>query len=253
MWRDFFNFRCFFLNAKMPRFFELLRLYFIPDLLLLTLFLLILLLLILNNCVVLMQRIEGFGILWQDSKELSICLGHRQRSRTHSESNSSWSKVSSVTTTTVNFTVWRVVQIRRVQRTVTRSATETTLVPHSVLRDHLLRSVHRISTTGATVSIIFFRSKLRRNVDAEKHYSSIFIPFRNNYDDHKKLGESNPRSPIKFIDLSYQPKPRIMNNNFCTFCHKPLQILKSLDDQQNFQFRLFTSVQILQSERTRNL
>lgn len=95
-------------------------------------------------------------------------LGHREGARAHSEAHAFGPKVPAVATSTVNVSVRAVIQIRRIQRTMTLAAAEAPLVPHAVLRDHLLGGVHRVAATRATVSVVSLLPELGLGVDATK-------------------------------------------------------------------------------------
>lgn len=83
-----------------------------------------------------------------------IILGHRQGTRAHAESYTSWSEVSTVASATVDLAVGSVVEIRRVQGTMACTAAEAPLVPYSVLRYHLLGHVDWVATSGATLTVV---------------------------------------------------------------------------------------------------
>lgn len=92
-------------------------------------------------------------------------LGHRKGARAYSEAHAFGPKVSAVATTAVDVSVRGVIQVRRIQGTVTAAAAEAPLVPHAVLRDHLLGGVHRISAARATMPVVSLLADLGLSVD----------------------------------------------------------------------------------------
>jgi len=95
-------------------------------------------------------------------------LGHREGARAHSEAYALRSEVPVVAATAVDVSVWTVVQVRRVQRTMALAAIEASLVPHAILRDHLLGGVHWIAAARAAVPVVSLLTDLGLSIDAAK-------------------------------------------------------------------------------------
>lgn len=76
--------------------------------------------------------------------------------------------MSAVATAAVDVTVRAVVQIRRIQGTVTLSTVEAPFVPYTVLRDHLLGGVHRVAAARATVPVVSLLANLGFRVATTK-------------------------------------------------------------------------------------
>lgn len=70
-----------------------------------------------------------------------------------------------VATAAVDISVRAVIQVRRVQGTVTLAAAEAPLVPDAILRDHLLGGVYRIAAARATVPVVPLLADLGLSVD----------------------------------------------------------------------------------------
>lgn len=98
-------------------------------------------------------------------------LGHREGARAHPEAHTLGPKVPAVAAAAVDVPVRAVVEIRRIQRTVARAATEAPLMPHAILRDHLLGGVHRVAAARAAVTVVSLLTDLGLGVDAAKRKS----------------------------------------------------------------------------------
>lgn len=92
-------------------------------------------------------------------------LGHREGARAHSEAHTFGPEVSVVAAAAVNVPVRTIVQVRRIQGTVTFAATKAPFMPDTILRDHLLGGVHRIAAARATMPVVSLLTNLGLSID----------------------------------------------------------------------------------------
>jgi len=95
-------------------------------------------------------------------------LGHREGTRAHSEAYAFRPKVPVIATAAVDVPIRTVIQVCRIQGTVTLTAAEAPLVPDAVLRDHLLGGVYRVTAARATVPVVSLLADLGLSVNATK-------------------------------------------------------------------------------------